>query len=156
MKRIIFIGFPASGKGTQGKLLKKYGFSHYSSGDWIRSSTNPKIINYREKLYPQGLLLPDKDLFSLFKKNVPKNEENYILDGVVRTIPQAKYMKKNHLANIVLHFNIKKDIAIMRGINRAKIEGRTDDTPEGLEKRFEEYKLKTDPTLEYLRDNFEF
>ena len=71
MSKLLFIGPPGSGKGTQCKLLKKYGFTHLSSGDLIRSSTDPIIVKYREIDYPKGLLLSDGYLFKLLEKNLP-------------------------------------------------------------------------------------
>ena len=72
MAKLLFIGPPGSGKGTQAELLKKYNFVHVSSGDIIRNSVDPLIVKYREIEYPQGKLLSDNLLFELIEKNIPK------------------------------------------------------------------------------------
>ncbi|MBU2612317.1 MAG: nucleoside monophosphate kinase [Nanoarchaeota archaeon] len=154
MAKLLFIGPPGSGKGTQCKLLKKYGFSHLSSGDLIRSSTDPLIVKYREQDYPKGLLLEDKLLFNLLEKSLPKNFDKYTLDGFVRTLPQAKYAKKKGLVDLVFYIKVYKKTAIGRILKRN--EGRKDDNPKSIGGRFLEYQNKTKPTLDYLKKNFEF
>ncbi len=154
MKKILFFGPPGSGKGTQAELLKKYKFEHISSGDLIRNSTEPVIINYKKREYPQGKLLSDKLLFYLIEKSLEKKYQKYILDGAIRTLPQAEYAKKKNLINFVFYFPLDEKTAIKRILKRN--EGRTDDNLISIKKRFAEYKKKTKSALEYLRKNFEF
>ncbi len=154
MNKILLIGPPGSGKGTQAKLLKKYGFEHISSGKLIRDSNDPVIIKYREIEYLQGKLLSDKILFNLIEKNIPKNSKKYILDGAIRTLSQAKYAKKKSLIDLVFYFSVDERTAIKRILKRN--EGRTDDNLISIKKRFDEYRKKTEPVLKYLKKNFEF
>ena len=154
MAKILFIGPPGSGKGTQAELLKKYKFSHLSSGDLIRNSNDPIIVKYRDLEYSKGKLLSDDLLFDLVEKNIPKKSSKYILDGFIRTLPQAEYAKRKDLVNLVFYFSVDEKTAIKIILSRN--DGRTDDNPSSIKKRFLEYREKTEPVLDYLRKNFEF
>ncbi len=157
MNKILVVGYPGAGKGTQAKFLKEFELAHISTGDVIRTSINPKIIKYRDEDYSKGELLSDKLIFEIIRKeisNLPKDTKGYILDGAVRTLAQAKYAKYHQMVDKVIFFEISKETAIKRLLDRH--EGRTDDTPKAIEHRFEEYKEKTKPILDYLKENFEF
>ncbi len=157
MRKLLFIGPPGSGKGTQAKFLKKYGFSIISTGELIRKSKNQKIKKYLEEDYAKGELLSDDLIFKLIKKEIsllPKSTKGYILDGAVRNLNQAIYSKKNNLIDEVIYFKLKKKIATKRILNRN--EGRTDDNLEAIKERFSEYNKKTKPILKYLKKNFKF
>ena len=93
--RLIFIGPPGVGKGTQAKLVKKY-FSivHLSTGDILRSEISQATpIGIKAKYYiDKGHLVPDNELLNIMSKRLNKNDtkKGYLLDGYPRTIPQAK------------------------------------------------------------------
>ncbi len=145
---------PGSGKGTQAKLLEKYGLKQISTSELIKKSKDPVIIEYLEKDYPQGKLLSDELIFGLIEKEIPKYPEGYVFDGAVRTIPQAEYSVKKNIIDVVLFFSLEEEDAKKRCLKRK--EGRTDDTPDGINKRFVEYYNKTKPVLEYLKKNLDF
>lgn len=66
MEKILFIGFPGSGKGTQAELLEKYGLKKISTGDIIRDALkqkNPLLRNYQTD-YDKGILLSDENIFN--------------------------------------------------------------------------------------------
>lgn len=156
MIKLLFIGAPGSGKGTQAKFLKKYSLYQISPGEIIRKSKDKRIIKYRKES-EKGELLPNRLIFEILKKeidNLPKKAEGYILDGAVRTIKQAKYVKDHNLVNEVVFYKIKKKTAIKRILSRG--EGRTDDNLQVIKERFSEYKNKTKPVLKFLKKNFHF
>jgi len=157
MKKILFMGYPGAGKGTQAKLLEKFGIYHISTGDVIRTSTDPRIIEYRNEGYKKGDLLSDDLLFEILKKSIsdlPKNAKGYVLDGAVRDLTQANYIKDHNLVDTVIIFTLSKETATKRLLNRN--EGRTDDNLEAINHRFVVYKEKTKPILEFLKENFEY
>lgn len=93
--KIIMLGAPGAGKGTQAKKLAvKYGIPHISTGDIFRANIkNGTELGKKAKVYmDQGLLVPDELVVDLvvdrFKE--PDCEKGYVLDGFPRTIPQAK------------------------------------------------------------------
>lgn len=147
MEKLLFTGPPFSGKGTQAKYLKDYGFQHISTGDLIRASEDPAIVKYREIDYPQGKLLPDEKIFELIQGSI--TEPKYILDGAVRTLPQAEYVNKNNLVKKVIFFNTPEEVLLDRLLRRN--EGRTDDNIEAFENRMRIYREETLPTFPILK-----
>ena len=157
MEKILLIGYPGAGKGTQAKLLKPFELYQISTGDVIRASKDPRIINYRKEQYNKGILLSDELIFEILKQEIaslPTFTTGYLLDGAVRTLPQAEYVRKHSLIEKVLYFELSKETAIKRLLERD--EGRRDDSPEAIEGRFEEFNKKTAPIITYLEQNFEF
>ena len=93
--KIIMLGAPGAGKGTQAKkLAEQYGIPHISTGDIFRANIkNNTELGQKAKVYmDQGLLVPDELVVDLvvdrFKN--PDCEKGYVLDGFPRTIPQAE------------------------------------------------------------------
>lgn len=151
------MGMPGAGKGTQAKLLEKKKIYQISTGDAIRKSRKKEIIHYRNHSYTKGDLLSDEIIFDILKqeiKKLPKNAEGYVLDGAIRTLKQAKYAKKQGLIEEVIFYKLRKKTAVKRLFNRN--EGRTDDNPKAIKRRFEEYIKKTRPVLRFLKKNFKF
>lgn len=157
MKKILLIGPPGCGKGTQAKYLIDYNIYSISTGEAIRKSKNKEIKQYLKKDYIEGKLLPDDLIFKIINEEIsllPKNAKGYVLDGAVRTLSQAKYVKKHNLLDEVIYYKIKDKTSINRILNRN--EGRPDDNFDSIKKRLDEYKTKTKPVLNYLRKNFRF
>ena len=157
MKKVLFMGIPGSGKGTQSHLLEEKGFVQISIGKLIRTSADPEIVRYREINYTKGELLPDTLILKIIQNEIstmPKKAVGYILDGAARDLEQAKFLKENNLVEEVVFFDLPKGIAERRLLNRN--EGRIDDNPETIQNRFNEYQKKTKPVLNYLKKNFTF
>lgn len=102
--KIIMLGAPGAGKGTQAKMIAgKYGVPHISTGDIFRANIkNGTPLGAKAKEYmDKGLLVPDELVVDLimdrFKEDDCKN--GYILDGFPRTIPQAEALEKALTAN---------------------------------------------------------
>ncbi len=103
--KIIMLGAPGAGKGTQAKrLAAKYGIPHISTGDIFRANIkNGTELGKKAKVYmDQGLLVPDELVVDLVVDRFKEKdcENGYVLDGFPRTIPQAKALdealEKNH------------------------------------------------------------
>ena len=93
--KIIMLGAPGAGKGTQAKMIsEKYGIPHISTGDIFRANIkNETELGKKAKKYmDQGLLVPDELVVDLVVDRLTKEDtkEGYILDGFPRTIPQAE------------------------------------------------------------------
>jgi adenylate kinase len=155
MKKLLFLGMPGSGKGTQAKLLEEKGFIPISIGEIMREAikNKDKTIEPYKDYIAQGGLVPDKIIFDLIEKEV-KNSEKYVLDGAVRTLPQAKFIKEKKLIDGVIFFTLIEEIAEKRILSRD--EGREDDNKEVIHRRFEEYNKKTKPVIDFLKNHFEF
>jgi adenylate kinase len=115
--KIIMLGAPGAGKGTQAKkLAAKYGIPHISTGDIFRANIkNGTELGKKAKVYmDQGLLVPDELVVDLvvdrFKE--PDCEKGYVLDGFPRTIPQAKALDEALAKNAdAVEFAIDIDVS---------------------------------------------
>ncbi|MDE6972731.1 MAG: adenylate kinase [Lachnospiraceae bacterium] len=95
--KIIMLGAPGAGKGTQAKLIaEKYGIPHVSTGDIFRANIKDGTQLGREakEYMDQGLLVPDELTVKILLDRVAKEDckDGYVLDGFPRTIPQAKVL----------------------------------------------------------------
>lgn len=93
--KIIMLGAPGAGKGTQAKkIAEKYGIPHISTGDIFRANIkNGTELGKKAKTYmDQGLLVPDELVVDLVVDRVQQSDcqKGYVLDGFPRTIPQAE------------------------------------------------------------------
>ncbi|MCW5197515.1 adenylate kinase family protein [Buchnera aphidicola] len=123
--KIILIGYPCSGKGTQAKFIsKKYNIPKISIGDLLRSiilnKKNKKYLDIKKKIN-QGELISDNIIISIIKKRLSKKDclKGYVLDGFPRTINQAKIMDQNKFKiDYVLELLISKKKILKRMIGR--------------------------------------
>ena len=97
--KIIMLGAPGAGKGTQAKMIaEKYGIPHVSTGDIFRANikNGTELGQEAKKYMDQGLLVPDELTVKILLDRVaqPDCEKGYVLDGFPRTIPQAQVLDK--------------------------------------------------------------
>jgi adenylate kinase len=94
VKRLILLGAPGVGKGTQAvRLSREFGWAHISTGDMLRESVQKgTLLGQQAKLYMvRGELVPDDVIIGLVKDRIqqPDSQNGFILDGFPRTVPQA-------------------------------------------------------------------
>lgn len=148
--KIIILGPPGTGKGTQAKLIaERMSLKHISTGEIFRSELERKTKLGLEaySYWGSGNLVPDDVTIGLVKKNLPS--DNFILDGFPRNVYQAKELDKDVNLDYIINIESDKKVIIERLLKRAKIEGRKDDTPEIIENRFKVYEKETKPILKY-------
>lgn len=97
--KIVMLGAPGAGKGTQAKMIaEKYGIPHVSTGDIFRANIKNKTeLGAEAKKYmDQGLLVPDELTVRILLDRVAKDDcgRGYVLDGFPRTIPQAEVLEE--------------------------------------------------------------
>ncbi|WP_232036878.1 adenylate kinase family protein [Buchnera aphidicola] len=119
MMRIIMLGAPGSGKGTQTQLLSKYFYIPFiSAGEILRqeSKKNEKTKKYIKKTINQGKLVKNSFIINLIKKKIKKKNcfDKFILDGFPRTIKQAESLKKHIKMHFVIHLKISADNILKR------------------------------------------
>jgi adenylate kinase len=154
--RLLLIGAPGSGKGTQAVLLaERFGITHISSGDLLRQHVRDKTpIGQTIKQYVDaGDLVPDGVVMDmLYKPVVAATEQGgYVLDGFPRTVEQAEaaYDVAHKLgANVKasIHLDVPNDELVRRLLARSR---GSEDTKDVIEHRLQVYREKTVPLLEY-------
>ncbi|NQT78675.1 MAG: adenylate kinase [Bacteroidetes bacterium] len=162
MFNIIIFGPPGSGKGTQSvKIAEKYGLTHISTGDIFRSEIKARTaLGLRVvSIIEQGALVPDELLLDLLKSAMDKHPGTggFLFDGYPRTLQQANDLEvllqeNNTAVNIVLALDVQDDELMQRLLNRAKIEGRKDDTETVIANRLGIYHSQTKPLMDHYDD----
>ncbi|MCJ7580657.1 MAG: adenylate kinase [Candidatus Aminicenantes bacterium] len=116
--RIILLGAPGSGKGTQGDLIsRKYGFPKISSGDLLRKAVNDNTPLGREveAVMKRGELVRDDVVVGMIKERIEKRDcqQGYILDGFPRTVSQSLTLERMSLEEMEVVFDIHLDDKIV-------------------------------------------
>jgi adenylate kinase len=166
--RLILLGPPGAGKGTQAqRLVQKYGIVQLSTGEMLRSAVAAQTpIGLQAKdIMASGSLVPDEMVIGIISDRLdqPDMKNGFILDGFPRTVPQAEaldeLLKKKHIkldAVVELRVNesallnrVETRVAEMRARGE---EVRVDDTPEVLSKRLASYRTLTEPLIHYYSE----
>ena len=155
--RVIFIGPPGAGKGTQAELMvQRYKLAHLSTGDMLRAARDAKtdVGQKADQFMSSGKLVPDDIIVAIIADRLKESDcqEGYLLDGFPRTIAQAESLdemlgEKETPLDVVLELQVPEDELFRRLAGR----GRADDRPEVIRQRLVAYGEKTKPLLEYYR-----
>jgi adenylate kinase len=165
--RLILLGPPGAGKGTQAqRLVQKHGIVQLSTGDMLRAAVKAgTLVGLRAKaIMDRGELVPDDVVVTIVADRIgePDARNGFILDGFPRTVPQAvaldKMLKEKGLKlDGVVELRVDGSILQSRIENRmreAHARGeplRSDDDPEVLKRRVDAYKEQTAPLVDYYR-----
>jgi adenylate kinase len=166
--RLILLGPPGAGKGTQAqRLVQKYGIVQLSTGEMLRAAVAAETpVGLQAKdVMASGSLVPDEIVIGIISDRLdqPDMKNGFILDGFPRTVPQAaaldELLKKKHIrldAVVELRVNesallnrVETRVAEMRARGE---EVRIDDTPEVLSKRLANYRSMTEPLIHYYSE----
>jgi len=166
--RLILLGPPGAGKGTQAqRLVQKHGIVQLSTGEMLRAAVaaGTPIGLQAKDIMASGALVPDEIVIGIISDRLdqPDMKKGFILDGFPRTVPQAaaldELLKKKHMkldAVIELRVNesallnrVETRVAEMRARGE---EVRIDDTPEVLSKRLASYRALTEPLIHYYSE----
>ena len=179
--KIVLLGAPGSGKGTQaGLITKRYGIPHISTGDIFRENIREKTplgIKVKE-IIDGGNLCPDDLTVALVKDRLskPDCESGWLLDGFPRNLFQAKALKEINEPDVVIDLEASNEIIQKRIAGRksclkcggtynvryigdakacpdcgADLVVRKDDNPESLAIRLQVYHEQTEPLIEYYK-----
>ncbi|MCL2304352.1 MAG: adenylate kinase [Planctomycetaceae bacterium] len=153
--RMIFIGPPGAGKGTQAeKIVQQYNVAHLSTGDMLRAARDAKTpIGLKADEYMSaGQLVPDFVVIGIIAERLKKTDcqKGFLLDGFPRTIAQAEALDKMLTENkmplsVVLELKVPEEELF----NRLAGRGRADDKPEAIRQRLTSYSTQTMPLLDY-------
>ncbi|MCL2936834.1 MAG: adenylate kinase [Trichodesmium sp. MAG_R02] len=162
MVKLVFLGPPGAGKGTQASLIADfYEVPHISTGDILRtnvaekSSLGIQARNYMDK----GDLVPDQLILDMVKERLenPDAQKGWILDGFPRTVTQAEeFFKKCEAGGEkaksgsffhVINLQVPDDVLVARLLSR----GRQDDKEETIRNRLQVYYQQTQPLIEFYK-----
>jgi adenylate kinase len=165
--RIVLLGPPGAGKGTQAKeLVSKYGIVQLSTGDMLRAAVAAGTpIGLKAKdIMARGALVPDDVVVAIVADRIdqPDAKRGFILDGFPRTVPQAEALdrmldQKGLRLDGVVALEVDPDILVRRIASRVeemRARGeplRPDDNPEVLKQRLTAYQAQTAPLVDYYR-----
>ena len=166
--RLILLGPPGSGKGTQAqRLVQRYGIVQLSTGELLRAAVaaqSPVGLKAKD-IMSSGGLVPDEIVIGIISDRLdqPDAAKGFILDGFPRTVPQAQaldeLLKKKHMRlDAVIELRVNESALLQRVESRVAEmrargeEVRVDDTPEVLTKRLASYRSLTEPLIHYYSE----
>ena len=166
--RLILLGPPGAGKGTQAqRLIHRYGLVQLSTGEMLRAAVAAQTpVGLKAKdIMSSGGLVPDDIVIGIISDRLdqPDAANGFILDGFPRTVPQAaaldELLKKKHIKlDAVIELRVNESALLQRVETRVAEmrargeEVRIDDTPEVLTKRLASYRTLTEPLIHYYSE----
>lgn len=167
--KVVFVGPPGAGKGTQAEnIVKKYGLLHLSTGDMLRAARDAKtpVGLEAEKYMSAGQLVPDEVIIKVIVERLaqPDAERGYLLDGFPRTVVQAEELDKSLAAkgeklDVILHLSVfdteeeETQELVRRLVERGRTSGRSDDTEDVIRQRLDVYHKQTAPLIDYYKSS---
>ena len=166
--RLILLGPPGAGKGTQASnLVEKFGIVQLSTGDMLRAATaaGTPVGLHAKEIMARGELVPDDIVVEIVADRIsqPDAHNGFILDGFPRTVPQSEaldrmlHQKKLDLDEVI-ELKVDEGILLKRIQKRAAEMAargealRADDNAEALHKRLEAYRRQTAPLIAFYAD----
>ena len=156
-KRLIFLGPPGAGKGTQAQILSEtYQIPHVSTGDILRAAVAQQTpLGVKAQGYMnRGELVPDALILDLIQDRLsyPDTATGWILDGFPRNVNQAMFLeellsKLAQNADCVLNLSVPDEVLILRLLERK----RKDDNEETIRRRLEVYHRDTVPVIDFYQ-----
>jgi len=159
--RLVLLGAPGSGKGTQAARLKDHlQVPHISTGDLLRAevAAGSKLGLEAREIMARGELVSDAILLGMLEDRFsrPDTKGGFILDGYPRNLAQADALGKlltriGQPMDYAVQLEVPTELLVERIAGRAKAEGRADDSPESVRTRLQVYNDQTAPVIDYYR-----
>jgi adenylate kinase len=156
--RLVLVGPPGAGKGTQAeRLAERMGVPHISTGDLFRANLQQETpLGVEAKRYMDaGELVPDEVTVAMVRDRLTHGDaaKGYILDGFPRNVSQARSLGKllverDETLDAVVEFQVDEDALVQRLLGR----GRTDDTEDVIRRRQQVYRDETAPLLAHYAE----
>ena len=161
--RLVLLGAPGSGKGTQAARLKEHlQVPHISTGDLLRAevAAGSKLGLEAKEVMARGELVSDAILLGMLEDRIsrPDTANGFILDGYPRNLAQADALdvllkRIGQPMDYAVQLEVPTELLVERIAGRAAAEGRADDNPESVRKRLEVYNSQTAPVIEFYRQH---
>ena len=154
-KKLLFLGPPGAGKGTQANLFcKKYGLIHLSTGDLLRDEVSSgSVLGIKAaEIMNKGELVSDELVLWIVEGRLVNINKGWLLDGFPRNVNQANSLKNllekiNQPLEAVVLIKCADDYLIKRLLER----GRQDDNQQVIKNRLEIYREKTSPLIDLYK-----
>jgi adenylate kinase len=160
-RRLLLLGPPGAGKGTQAQLLAgRLGIPQISTGDMLRAAVaaGSEVGRKAQSYMDAGQLVPDAVVIGVAEERLarPDAKQGFILDGFPRTAGQAEVLdrmlpKLDCTLERCVALTVDEDELVKRLLRRAELEGRSDDNEASIRTRMREYREKTEPLIAYYR-----
>ncbi len=155
-RRILLLGPPGAGKGTQAALIAStLHVPHISTGDMLRAAVaaGTDLGKQVESVMAAGELVSDSLVVAIVDERLSQEDARcgYLLDGFPRTVAQAEALNDsviNAISTVVL-LEVDTDELVQRLLKRAEEEGRADDNRETIGRRLEVYEAETMPLVDF-------
>ena len=157
--RIVLLGAPGSGKGTQAALMaERLGMPHISTGVLLRNAAKrgTALGLQAKSIIDQGELVPDNIMSDMIEERLGREDvaNGFILDGYPRNLAQAQSLDEmlgrlGQPADIAIQIDVDPEQIIKRLAGRAEQEGRADDSEDIVRNRMRIYHEKTAPVIDY-------
>ncbi|HOP23537.1 MAG TPA: adenylate kinase [Gammaproteobacteria bacterium] len=161
--RLVLLGAPGSGKGTQAKLLKEeLNIPHISTGDLLRAAVaaGTELGKAAKVVMDKGQLVSDEIVLGMLKERLEQDDakKGFILDGFPRNLVQADMLDKlldeiNMPAEHAVLIEVDPEEVVARIAKRAELEGRSDDTEEVVRDRIKVYENQTAPVVNHYKEH---
>jgi adenylate kinase len=161
-RRLVLLGAPGAGKGTQAaRLVDRLGVPHVSTGDMLRAAVQAgtEVGRKAKAVMDSGKLVSDEIVIAIAEDRLQKPDAStgFVLDGFPRTLAQASALDQmlSRLASPLdccLALTVEAEEVVERLLKRAELEGRSDDNEEAIRERMKVYEDQTAPLLSYYRD----
>ena len=159
-RRLLFLGPPGAGKGTQAALVSRLlGVPHISTGVMLREAvtTGSTLGRRAESIMAAGDLVPDDVVVALVEYRLARDDAScgYLLDGFPRNVAQAQALETALGADAVeltVVLDVSESELVSRLLARAEQEGRADDNEETVRRRLDVYRAETEPLVVHYGD----
>jgi len=154
-RRILFLGPPGAGKGTQASMLARaLGVPHVSTGDMLRAAVaaDTELGRRAAAIMARGDLVPDELVVSLVRERLDEPDAvcGYLLDGFPRNVAQAEALDEavgDDAIEVVILLEVPEGELVARLLRRAAEQGRVDDNEETIRNRLRVYRRETEPLV---------
>jgi adenylate kinase len=160
--RLVLLGAPGSGKGTQATRLREHlQVPHVSTGELLRAAVaaGTALGQQAKTVMESGNLVSDEIVLGMLEERLlkPDTGNGFILDGYPRNLAQARALdalleRIGQPADLAVQLDVATERLVDRLSGRAQLEGRADDSPDAVRKRLAVYAEQTAPVVDYYRN----